>query len=105
MELTDLAIKAAKPRDKPFKLSDSHGLFLPVNPGGSKLWRWRYRLDRKEKLMALGKYPIVSLARARELHFTGRKTLAAGIFAGLFGGFPILGVSASGCQQEEREPT
>jgi hypothetical protein len=53
----------------------------------------------------LGKYPIVSLARARELHFTGRKTLAAGIFAGLFGGFPILGVSASGCQQEEREPT
>jgi len=38
MKLTDLAIKAAKPRDKPFKLSDSHGLFLLVNPGGSKLW-------------------------------------------------------------------
>jgi Arm DNA-binding domain len=79
MKLTDLAIKAAKPRDKPFKLSDSHGLFLLVNPGGSKLWRWRYRFDRKEKLMALGEYPIMSLARARELHFAGRKTLAAGI--------------------------
>jgi hypothetical protein len=79
MKLTDLAIKAAKPRDKPFKLSDSRGLFLLVNPGGSKLWRWRYRFDRKEKLMALGTYPIVGLAHARELHLAGRKTLAAGI--------------------------
>lgn len=79
MKLTDLVIKAAKPRDKPFKISDGHGLFLLVNPGGSKLWRWRYRFDCKEKLMALGEYPIVSLVRARELHFAGRKTLAAGI--------------------------
>jgi hypothetical protein len=54
-------------------------LFLLINPGGSKLWRWRYRFGRKEKLMALGRYPIVGLARARELHLAGRKTLAAGI--------------------------
>jgi hypothetical protein len=48
MKLTDLGIKAAKPRAKPFKISDSHGLFLLVNPGGSKLWRWRYRFGRRE---------------------------------------------------------
>src|SRR5579875_2021166 len=55
------------------------GLFLLVNPGGSKLWRWRYRFDGKEKLMALGEYPIVSLAQARERQFAERKKLEAGI--------------------------
>lgn len=42
---------------------DREGLFLLVNPGGSKLWRWRHRFDRKEKLMALGEYPLVNLSR------------------------------------------
>lgn len=55
------------------------GLFLLVNPGGSKLWRWRYRFDGKEKLMALGEYPIVSLGQARERQFAERKKLEAGI--------------------------
>ena len=58
---------------------DSHGLFLLINPGGSKLWRWRYRFDGREKLMAFGEYPIVTLSRAREIHFAGRRALAAGI--------------------------
>lgn len=58
---------------------DREGLFLLVNPYGSKLWRWRYWADGKERLMALGEYPIVNLAEARERHFAARKKVAAGI--------------------------
>jgi hypothetical protein len=54
MALTDTAIRGAKPGTKPFKLYDREGLFLLINPSGSKLWRWRYKFDGKEKLMALG---------------------------------------------------
>src|ERR1700737_718373 len=79
MALTDTAIRGTKPGQKPFKVYDRDGLFLLINPGGSKLWRWRYRFDGKEKLMALGEYPLVNLGEARELHFAARKTLAAGI--------------------------
>ena len=79
MALTDTAIRETKPGQKPFKVYDRDGLFLLFNPGGSKLWRWRYRFEGKEKLMALGEYPLVNLGQARELHFAARKTLAAGI--------------------------
>jgi len=79
MALSDTAVRGAKPGQKPFKMSDRDGLFLLVNAGGSKLWRWRYRFDDKEKLMALGEYPFVNLGQARELHFAARKTLASGI--------------------------
>jgi integrase len=79
MALTDVAIRARKPAEKPYKVYDRDGLFLLVNPSGSKLWRFRYWFDRKEKLLALGEYPIVTLAEARELHFAARKKLAAGI--------------------------
>lgn len=58
---------------------DREGLFLLINPGGSKLWRWRYWADSKEKLMALGENPIVNLAEARERHFAACKKVAAGI--------------------------
>jgi Arm DNA-binding domain len=78
MALTDTAIRGTKPGQKPFRVYDRDGLFLLVNPGGSKLWRWRYRFDGKEKLMALGEYPLVNLSQARELHFSARKTLATG---------------------------
>src|SRR5579883_2467067 len=78
MALTDTAVRNAKPESKPFKIYDRDGLFLLVNPGGSKLWRWRYRFDGKEKLMALGEYPVVGLAKARERHLEARKKLAAG---------------------------
>jgi integrase len=79
MALTDTAIRQTKPGDKPFKVYDRHGLFLLVNPGGSKLWRWRYRFEGREKLMALGEYPVRGLGEARELLLTGRKLLASGV--------------------------
>ncbi len=77
MALTDKNVRDAKPRDKPFKLSDENGLYLLVNPNGSKLWRWKYRFGGREKLMAFGPYPQVTLAEARKAHliaFTKLKT-------------------------------
>ncbi len=79
MPLTDTAIRGSKPGTRPFKIYDRDGLFLLINPSGSKLWRWRYRFDQKEKLMALGEYRVVSLAEARERHFAARKVLATGV--------------------------
>lgn len=78
MPLTDTAIKKLKPADKPVKVSDGKGLYLLVNPSGSKLWRWKYRAAGKEKVMALGAYPDVSLAQARDGLEKARKSLAAG---------------------------
>ena len=78
MPLTDTAIKKAKPGDKPVKLSDGKGMYLLVNPTGSKLWRWKYRVLGKEKVMSLGAYPDVSLAQARDGLDKARKVLAAG---------------------------
>ena len=79
MPLTDIAIKKAKPGAKPAKMSDEKGLYLLVNPTGSKLWRWKYRVDGAEKLMALGNYPDVSLTGARDVRDEARKLLATGI--------------------------
>jgi integrase len=79
MPLTDTAIKKAKAVTKPTKLADEKGLYLLVNPTGSKLWRWKYRADGKEKLMALGSYPDVSLAQARDKRDDARKQLAKDI--------------------------
>lgn len=78
MPLTDTAIKKAKPGPSPAKLSDGKGMYLLVTESGSKLWRWKYRADGKEKVMALGSYPDVSLAQAREVMGTARKLLATG---------------------------
>jgi integrase len=78
MPLTDTAIKKLKPTDKPVKVSDGKGLYLLVNTNGSKLWRWKYRAAGKEKVMALGAYPDVSLAQARDGLEKARKSLAAG---------------------------
>ena len=64
--LTDTRIRTAKPEAKPYKLVDSHGLHLLVNPTGSKLWQQRYRFEGKERLTAFGPYPEVSLLEARE---------------------------------------
>lgn len=79
MALTDTEIKRSKPSNTPYKLADTHGLYLLVKPNGGRLWRWKYRFDGKEKLMALGTYPELSLAEARERHATGRKQLVNGI--------------------------
>jgi Arm DNA-binding domain len=76
MALTDTAIRGAKPGKRPYKVYDRDGLFPMINPSGSKLWRCRF--DSKEKLMALGEYPVVNLVEARERQFTARKKLAGG---------------------------
>ena len=64
--LNEAKIRAAKARSKPWKLTDSHRLFLLVTPNGSKLWKWSYQFDGKQKTMAFGDYPWVSLRDARE---------------------------------------
>lgn len=79
MALTDIRIKTAKPKDKPYKLADSDWLFILVQPSGSKLWRLGYRYAGKQKLLALGSYPAVSLAQAREKRDQARKLLESGI--------------------------
>ncbi|PTD15926.1 integrase [Sphingomonas fennica] len=63
--LSDAKARAAKPRPKPYKLTDSNQLFLLVTPSGGKLWRWNYKYDGKQKCMAFGAYPLISLADAR----------------------------------------
>lgn len=65
MALKDIAVRNAKPADRPYKMADGGGLYLLVNPNGSKWWRLKYRYAGKEKLLALGVYPEVSLSDAR----------------------------------------
>lgn len=79
MALSDTAIRNLKVPSKPTKISDDRGLFLLLTPSGGKLWRFKYRFDRKEKLLALGRYPDVSLAKARERREDARRLLADGI--------------------------
>lgn len=74
--LTNTEIKAAKPKEKPYKLADEKGLYLLINPTGGKLWRFDYRFDGKRKTLALGSFPDVSLANAREKRDGARKLLA-----------------------------
>jgi len=78
MPLTDTAVRNAKPGAKPAKIFDERGLFLIVTPAGGKWWRFRYSFDRKEKLLALGTYPDVSLASARQKRDEARTLLASG---------------------------
>ena len=79
MALTDVRVRSAKAKEKPYKLADVHGLYLLVTVAGTKLWRWKYRFDRREKLMALGSYPDTSLSVARDSHAAGRRMLASGV--------------------------
>ncbi len=78
MALTDVAIKNAKAREKPYKMGDAGGLFLLVQPSGGKLWRLKYRVDGREKKLGIGTYPEVSLAEARKRRDDARELLAAG---------------------------
>ncbi|SMB41005.1 putative integrase; KpLE2 phage-like element [Serratia proteamaculans] len=79
MSLNDTKIRSLKPSAKPFKISDSHGLYLLVNPGGSRLWYLKYRINRKESRLGLGAYPDMSLANARQQRDGIRKLLAHNI--------------------------
>ena len=76
--LNDLRIRQSKPRDRDYKLTDYDGLHLLVRPKGAKLWRLAYRFAGKQKLLALGAYPTVTLAEAREARDTARKLIASG---------------------------
>jgi hypothetical protein len=77
--LSDSIIRAARAREKTYKMSDGHGLYLAISPSGGKLWRWKYRFERREKVLSLGAYPVVGLKDARVKHFEARKLLANGI--------------------------
>jgi integrase len=79
MALTDTSIRAARARDRPYKLTDDGGLTLLVNLNGSKWWRLRYRFDGREKMLSLGVYPAVPLKRARERRDEIRRQVADGI--------------------------
>ncbi len=79
MALTDVKVRNAKPGAKQVKLSDRDGMYLLVTPKGGKYWRLKYRFEGKEKVLALGTYPDVSLAEAREKTGAARKQLASGI--------------------------
>ncbi len=79
MPLTDSTLRSAKPRDKQYKLSDEKGMYLLVKPDGKKYWRLKYLHSRKEKLLALGVYPEISLKEAREKRDKARKLISEGI--------------------------
>jgi integrase len=76
MKLNARQVDAAKPREKAYKLADGAGLYLEVVPSGSRYWRMKYRFNGKEKRMAFGVYPAVSLAQARALRDEAKKKLA-----------------------------
>ncbi|MBC7203438.1 MAG: tyrosine-type recombinase/integrase [Pusillimonas sp.] len=77
MKLSDVAIRQAKPQEKPYKLTDGTGLYLLVNRTG-KYWRYDYRFARKRKTISYGIYPIVTLSTAREAHMAAKRELAQG---------------------------
>lgn len=79
MAMTDTAIRNAKPTAKPYKVADSQGLYLLVNPRGSKLWRLKYRINGVERKLALGSYPEITLAEARAARDAARQQLAHSI--------------------------
>jgi hypothetical protein len=79
MALTDTAIRNLKPDNRPYKKSDDRGLYLTIMPEGSKLWRLAYRFAGKQKTLAFGNYPVVTLALAREKRDQAKRLLAQGI--------------------------
>ena len=76
--LSDAQARNAKPDTKPYKIADGDGLFLLIMPTGSKYWRLKYFFAGKEKTLALGVYPEVTLADARERRTQAKRVLAAG---------------------------
>ncbi|CNE40271.1 tyrosine-type recombinase/integrase [Yersinia mollaretii] len=79
MALTDIKVRTVKPLDKPFKLTDGEGMHLLINPNGSKYWRLQYRFGGKQKMLALGVYPTVTLADARKRREIAKKLVSDGI--------------------------
>lgn len=79
MAFTTAKLNGLKPKDRPYKVSDYDGLYVLVNPNGSKLWRFKYRIAKSEKLLSLGAYPALGLQDARMLRDEARANLANGI--------------------------
>lgn len=79
MALTDIKVRTSKPTEKQYKLTDANGMHLLVHTNGSKYWRLQYRFGGKQKMLALGVYPEVSLADARARRDEARKQLANGV--------------------------
>jgi integrase len=77
--LTEITLRSLKSREKPYKVYDERGLYLQVFPAGGRLWRLKYRVAGREKLLALGSYPDVGLKRAREKRDEARKLVADGV--------------------------
>jgi len=77
--LTDVKVQKAKPKDKPISLFDGGGLYLLITPAGGKLWRFKYRFNNKEKKLAFGSYPEISLQNARQRREEARGLVANGV--------------------------
>ena len=77
--LTETRIRAAKPSDRQYRLADTGGLYMQVETSGGRYWRFNYRLHGRQKTLALGVYPDVSLLKARERHRAARAQLADGV--------------------------
>lgn len=77
--LTIKQVDAAKPKDKPYRLLDSNGLYLYVPVSGKKVWQLRYKIDGKEKVLTVGKYPFMSLQEARDKAWLARKDVSTGV--------------------------
>ena len=79
MTLSHTAVTNAKPKDKPYKLSDGGGLYLHVRPSGHKAWKYDYRLNGSRGTYTIGQYPDFSLKQARECHRDAREYVANGV--------------------------
>jgi len=79
LPLSDTQIKKAKPKDKMYKMFDGDGLYLEVKPSGKKVWRFKYRLNNKEKTYTIGEYPTISLKEARNAILELREMVINGI--------------------------
>ena len=78
MPLTDTRLRALKPKDKPYKVTDERGLYVEVTPTGGKLWRFRYRIGGAQKKLCIGSYPDISLKQARDAAYEARRAVASG---------------------------
>lgn len=101
MPLTDAQPRNAKPKDNPYKLTDGQGLYLLVNTDGAKYWRMNYRYGGKERTLAFGKYPQVTLAEARNKRAAARKLIDEGIDVLI----PFTNSPDSSCSLSEHENT
>ena len=79
LPLTDLKVKTAKTQKKPYKVTDGGGMYLLIQPNGSKYWQYRFRIHGKQGTYQIGTYPDISLKKAREEHQLAREKVAEGI--------------------------